>query len=111
MSDALTCQFTSTKRSCGAPADHHLLVDEESVSRACDDHLARAVARLDPIDSHEHGEFCCLSTLWEPRLRWRLSTEVRAGFCYIEDDERFENIEVRDLVVHGPVVPNSGETS
>ena len=106
MPDAMTCQFVTPKRTCGAPAEFHLLVDDDHTSRTCAAHLSRALSKLEPIDYHEQGEFCWLSTAMEPRLRWRMTAPPREGFCYIENDERFTMTETRELVSSSP---GSGE--
>ena len=86
VADVLTCHYKTSKSECTAPATHHILVDDEHVSRACDDHLQRAIDQLSPMDHHPHGEICWLSTSWEPRLRWQMSTSEARGFCYLDDD-------------------------
>ncbi|MHB9005058.1 MAG: hypothetical protein ACYC6C_13560, partial [Coriobacteriia bacterium] len=103
VADAMTCHFVTPSRTCGAPAEFHLLVDDEHTSRACGRHLSRALSVLQPIDYHEQGEFCWLTTAMEPRLRWRMTSPPREGFCYIEHDERFTIVETRELVSSSPI--------
>ncbi len=94
------CHFVTKKSSCTQPADFHILVDDESCSAACTDHVAIALKTLQPIDHHPQGELCTLSTDEEPRLRWHLSTPEHAGFCYLDEGDILEQL---DITIHVPL--------
>ena len=80
-----TCHFVNAKYKCEMPAEHHLLVDDDYVSSACDEHLPNAIEALHPIDHHPYGPVCWLSTEEEPSLRWHMSTAEEVGYCHADD--------------------------
>ena len=94
------CHYITGRASCWEPATHHILVDGDACSWACDKHLDRALAFLKPQDHHSQGPLCTLSTEDEPRLRWHYSTPEHEGFCHIDEGDLLEQL---GITVHVPL--------
>jgi hypothetical protein len=100
MTDRGTCHYATKAFECEMPAEHHILVDDDTCSWACSDHFERALDQLKPIDHHPYSDICWLSTELEPSMRWRHSSPEHIGFCYMNDDSAADgSVAVVDLSI------------